>query len=133
MRRQQEIPDFAPGESFPQQIPQREEVPQRLAHLLAFDEQMGAVQPMFDETLASRLHAGAFALRDFVFVMREHQIFTAEVQIDDVVFVRWKGNYLLHLVKQIGEEGILIGNNVGKINGWAAREDVLGVVTGVSD
>jgi len=57
----------------------------------------------------------------------------ADVKIDDVVFVRWKGNYLLHLVKQIGEEGILIGNNVGKINGWAAREDVLGIVTAVAD
>lgn len=55
------------------------------------------------------------------------------VQVDDVVFLRWKGNYLLHIVKEIGEEGFLIGNNLGKINGWAAREDILGRVTAVED
>jgi hypothetical protein len=53
------------------------------------------------------------------------------VNAGDVVLVRWKGNYLLHLVKDVGEQGLLIGNNVGKINGWAARDDVLGVVTEV--
>lgn len=57
----------------------------------------------------------------------------ADVRVDDVVFIRWRGNYLLHLVKEIGDEGFLIGNNLGKINGWAAREDVLGVVTAVVD
>ena len=59
---------------------------------------------------------------------------TAEdVQIDDVVFVRWKGNYILHIVKDVGEDGFLIGNNIGKINGWAARDDIVGRVTAVSD
>ena len=56
-----------------------------------------------------------------------------DVRVDDVVFIRWKGNYILHIVKEIGDEGFLIGNNVGKINGWAARDDVLGVVTAVAD
>ena len=56
-----------------------------------------------------------------------------DVNVDDVVFIRWKGNYLLHLVKEIGDDGFLIGNNIGKINGWANRADVLGVVTAVSD
>ncbi len=55
------------------------------------------------------------------------------VKLDDVVFIRWKGNYILHIVKEIGDQGFLIGNNVGKINGWARREDVLGVVTDVAD
>lgn len=55
------------------------------------------------------------------------------VKIDDVVFIRWKGNYILHIVKDIGEAGFLIGNNIGKINGWADRRDVLGVVTSVTD
>jgi hypothetical protein len=55
------------------------------------------------------------------------------VKVDDVVFIRWKGNYILHIVKEIGDEGFLIGNNLGKINGWAAREDVLGVVTAVAN
>ena len=56
-----------------------------------------------------------------------------EVKIDDVVFIRWKGNYILHIVKDIGDEGLLIGNNLGKINGWASRNDVMGIVTTVGD
>lgn len=56
-----------------------------------------------------------------------------DVNIDDVVFVRWKGNYILHIVKDIGADGFLIGNNIGKINGWAAPNDVVGVVTAVAD
>lgn len=56
-----------------------------------------------------------------------------DIKVDDVVFVRWKGNYLLHLVEEISADGFLIGNNVGKINGWADRGDVLGVVIDVQD
>lgn len=56
-----------------------------------------------------------------------------EVNVDDVVFIRWKGNYILHIVKEIGDEGFLIGNNIGKVNGWADRNDVLGVVMAVTD
>src|ERR1022692_2239174 len=39
------------------------------------------MQPVFDETLAGGLNARAFALRDFILVMREHQILAAEMQI----------------------------------------------------
>jgi hypothetical protein len=53
------------------------------------------------------------------------------VRVDDVVLVRWKGNVLLHLVKQVAGEKLLIGNNVGKINGWATRADVLGRVVAI--
>ena len=35
------------------------------------------------------------------------------------------------LVKQIEDERILIGNNLGKINGWIAATDVLGKVIAV--
>jgi hypothetical protein len=56
-----------------------------------------------------------------------------EIKIDDVVFVKWKGNYLLHLVKDIQGDKILIGNNLGKENGWASLDDVCGKVTEVSD
>lgn len=55
------------------------------------------------------------------------------VKKDDVVFIRWKGNYILHIVKDVGDDGFLIGNNIGKINGWADHTDVLGVVTAVED
>lgn len=56
-----------------------------------------------------------------------------DVVVDDVVFIRWKGNYILHIVRDTDDDRLLIGNNVGKINGWAMRDDVLGIVTEVSD
>ncbi len=51
-----------------------------------------------------------------------------DVGVGDVVFVRWKGGFLLHLVKEARAAELLIGNNVGKINGWAPRADVMGRV-----
>lgn len=53
----------------------------------------------------------------------------ADVVADDVVFVAWNGNFLLHLVKEATPDQLLIGNNVGKINGWVARSAVVGRVT----
>ena len=53
------------------------------------------------------------------------------VRIDDVLLIRWKGNVLLHLVKEADVDRLLIGNNVGKVNGWAARSDVLGKVIAI--
>ena len=53
------------------------------------------------------------------------------VSVGDIVLVRWKGNVLLHLVKEANDGELLIGNNVGKVNGWVLREAVLGVVTKV--
>lgn len=54
-----------------------------------------------------------------------------DLALDDVVFVRWKGNYLLHLAKELEADRVLIGNNLGKINGWVASKDVLGKVVAV--
>lgn len=56
-----------------------------------------------------------------------------DVQIEDVVFVQWKGNYLLHLVKEIKDNQFLIGNNLGKINGWVSADAVRGKVIAVED
>jgi Peptidase S24-like len=55
----------------------------------------------------------------------------SEVRVDDIALVRWKGNVLLHLVKEVDGDRVLIGNNVGKINGWAMRTDILGRVIDV--
>ena len=52
----------------------------------------------------------------------------SDIDVGDVVFVRWKGNYLLHLAKDLEPGRILIGNNVGKINGWVDASDLLGKV-----
>jgi len=55
------------------------------------------------------------------------------VQVGDVVLVQWKGNYLLHLVKEATGEELLIGNNLGKTNGWVSRDAVRGWVIAVCD
>lgn len=56
-----------------------------------------------------------------------------EIVVEDVVLVAWKGSYLLHLVKQLQGNQILIGNNLGKVNGWVPRSAVLGKVVAVQD
>lgn len=55
----------------------------------------------------------------------------AAVTVGDVVLVRWKGNYLLHLIKESERDRLLIGNNLGKTNGWVERGDVRGLVVAV--
>ena len=82
MGRQQQVADFAPGESFRQQVAEGEEVPEGLAHLLAFDEQVRPVQPVFHERPSRRLTPRALALRDFILVMREYEVFAAQVQVE---------------------------------------------------
>jgi hypothetical protein len=51
-----------------------------------------------------------------------------DIQVGDVVLVKWKGNYLLHLIKEINDDRFLIGNNLGKINGWVDSSDICGRV-----
>ncbi|WP_224363505.1 hypothetical protein [Hyalangium versicolor] len=55
----------------------------------------------------------------------------ATVQAGDVVLVRWKGGVLLHLVKEATGDRVLIGNNLGRVNGWARRQDVVARVVQV--
>lgn len=49
------------------------------------------------------------------------------------MLVAWRGGYLFHEVEEVKGDQLLIGNNVGKINGWAPRTDVLGKVVAVED
>lgn len=55
-----------------------------------------------------------------------------EVETDDIIFVRWKGNYLLHLLLEKKDQKLLIGNNVGKINGWIPAEALIAKVIAVA-
>ena len=55
------------------------------------------------------------------------------VQPNDVVLVEWCGNYLLHLVKEIRDGQLLIGNNLGKVNGWVPASAAVGRVVAVED
>lgn len=53
--------------------------------------------------------------------------------VDAIVLVRWKGNYLPHLVKEIQGSQILIANTIGKVNGWVDVADICAIVTNVDD
>lgn len=57
----------------------------------------------------------------------------ADVRADDVVLIAWKGGFLLHLVKDVADGRLLIGNNLGKVNGWADATAVVGKVVAVED
>lgn len=59
-------------------------------------------------------------------------VLPSEVRVDDVVLVRWKGNYLLHLIREIRGDEFVIGNNLGKINGTVKGTDIRGRVVGVA-
>lgn len=54
------------------------------------------------------------------------------VVVGDVVLVRWKDNYLLHLVQEIQHGQFLIGNNLGKSNGWVSGDALRGKVVAVN-
>ena len=55
------------------------------------------------------------------------------VDVDDVVLVKWRAGYLLHLVKQRRDGRFLIGNNIGRINGWVGAEAIKGKVVRVGE
>jgi hypothetical protein len=44
-----------------------------------------------------------------------------DVKCDDIVYCKVKGKFYTHLVKAVGERGVLIGNNRGGINGWTKQ------------
>ncbi len=61
----------------------------------------------------------------------------APLAVGDVVLVSMPhaagGQVFLHLVKEVAADRVLIGNNRGGINGWAAIDRVHGIVTAVAD
>jgi hypothetical protein len=64
----------------------------------------------------------------------EAPILASEVRVDDVVFVRIRRDrYVTHLVKDIAEGRFLIGNNLGKIDGWVDGSAILGKVVRVGE
>lgn len=57
----------------------------------------------------------------------------AEVRAGDAVLIAWKGTHILHLVLNARDGQLLIGNNLGKENGWAPATDVVGKVIAVGE
>jgi hypothetical protein len=56
-----------------------------------------------------------------------------EVQVGDIVFIKWHKGHMMHLVQEIQDDRFLIVNSVGKVNGWIPGSDILGRVTQVID
>lgn len=61
------------------------------------------------------------------------KIVSDQIEVDDAALVKWKGNYLLHIIREIKDEEVLIGNNLDKMNGWIPLKDVIGKVVAVED
>ena len=57
----------------------------------------------------------------------------SDIRVGDVILVQWKNNYLLHLVLRIEQDQLLIGNNLGKVNGRVPVTAFLGKVTTIED
>ncbi len=56
-----------------------------------------------------------------------------EVQVGDMVLVKWHKGYIFHIVGEIQADQFLIVNSLGKVNGWVSGKDILGRVTSVVD
>jgi hypothetical protein len=54
-----------------------------------------------------------------------------EVEVGDMVYIKWHKGHLMHLVQEIKGDQFLIVNSVGKINGWVVGSDILVRVTQV--
>jgi hypothetical protein len=82
------------------------------------------VQP-FGGSMRGRIESGQFVTLA--------PVNPSDVSVDDVVLVEWRGNYLLHLVKEVQADQLLIGNNLGKVNGYVPSSAVFGKVISVRD
>jgi len=57
----------------------------------------------------------------------------SEIQVGDIVLVRWHEGHIYHLVGEIQGDQFLITNSVGKTNGWVDGSAILGRVTKIVD
>jgi len=56
-----------------------------------------------------------------------------DVVVGDIALERWKRTFILHIIKEINLDQFLIGNNLGKINGWIPKHDLIARVTKIGD
>lgn len=49
----------------------------------------------------------------------------------DIVLVKVKGRVYLHLIHAVDKDRYLIGNNIGRINGWVGRSAIYGIATSI--
>lgn len=55
----------------------------------------------------------------------------SDIRVEDVTLVEWRGNFLLHLVKEVRAGQLLIGSNLGKVGGWVPASAAVGGVVAV--
>ena len=53
----------------------------------------------------------------------------SEIQVGDLVLVKWHQSDIFHIVGEIHDDRFLIINSLGKINGWVDANDILGKIT----
>lgn len=54
-----------------------------------------------------------------------------EIQVGDLVLVKWHQGDIFHLVGEIQGDQYLIVNSLGKVNGWVSSKDILGRITNI--
>jgi hypothetical protein len=52
-----------------------------------------------------------------------------EIQVGDLVLVKWHQGEIFHIVGDIQGDQFLIVNSLGKINGWVGAREILGKIT----
>lgn len=52
----------------------------------------------------------------------------SEPEVNDVVFCKVRGRYMMHLLTAIDGERYQISNNHGHVNGWTTRDKIYGLV-----
>jgi hypothetical protein len=57
----------------------------------------------------------------------------AALEVGDIVLCKVNGREYLHLIKAIQGTRFQIGNNRGRINGWASAGAIYGRCTGIED
>ncbi len=57
-----------------------------------------------------------------------HPILDHELEVDDIVLVRYGKYDYLHLIKARKGNQYLIGNNKGRINGWVPKSNIYGIL-----
>src|SRR5688572_31902052 len=78
---QEQIPDLAPAAAFREQIADCEKIPEGLAHLFPFHEQVCAMHPVLHKWTPVRLQPSPLTLRDLILVMWKSQVLTPDVQV----------------------------------------------------
>jgi len=53
----------------------------------------------------------------------------SEIQVGDLVLVKWHQSDIFHVIGDIQGEQFLIVNSLGKVNGWVSAKEILGRIT----